>query len=662
MSDSAISGTSAQAIDSMGEQALRIPLHLSTLEIENFRAIGKASFSFRPGLNVIIGENNAAKSAVIDALRLIFSLGTFERKDDYIKIRPTDINTAAISGKDATETPSIRLLATFIGPAGTDLDGQFYEMFSPAESTPAKSVFKLAYLAQFRFHQAKGDYVYSGAEIRGGANYENPVSAETLDGMRAIYLAPLRDLLNDRVRVGAEIERLIIGYTEKGKEAELAAIPGRVRDYTLELIQAVTGNKHHTAAGERFSDYARPYEISSDSIAFSPWGISDGLLRTMLPVFSHMLHGEGVGRLPLSSNGLGLNQLIYASIVLARQGPVDGDSDIVRFFAIEEPEAHLHPQLQDSFFHALNGLNEHQVFVTSHSPSITAKADVERINVLRRGTPDAGVAVHDLSRAFEGRDADRRYLHRFLDVTRSQLLFARGALFVEGVTEAMLMQQFSECLNLSLRDHGIEVVVLDAADGFEHFKPLFATDSPLTRGVLLGDSDVNPADVLDTLRLNGAVLGSMDDSLSVHEGGVTATAIGFGTFEFGLLLAAISGPGNPRMQELLSGSLRKAVRSKVSDDKIESFCADFMSFDSPALTYRKMKKNRSSVGSSGVEDNDWVGTWKTNSYWKKVKADFSFYFSEEIRSLAPADRAGCVTVPRYIRDAIEFLVGREAGQ
>ena len=78
------------------------------------------------------------------------------------------------------------------------------------------------------------------------------------------------------------------------------------------------------------------------------------------------------------------------------------------------------------------------------SPSITAKADLDRVIVMQRRGVNGAACPRHLRDALRGHNNHKKYLHKFLDVTRSQVLFARGALFVEGVTEAMLLQQFSE--------------------------------------------------------------------------------------------------------------------------------------------------------------------------------------------------------------------------
>lgn len=628
-------------------------LFLHSLRVRNFRAIDDATFLFQPGLNVIIGANNAAKTAAIDSLRLVFGQGSYEKRDDPIRLRHTDVFR---SDHPTDGLVSVCFDATFRGRSDSNLDAQFYELCCPDDvhlvggSRTRYTTFQLLYQADFEFNVATGRFEHVRSDLRGGPTWSTPVSREVLDGIRAIYLAPLRDLINDRVRVGAEIERLIVSHTPDDRANELKAIPRQLRKQAEDMLQAVTGNAHHAAAGRNLASYARPYGIAEGSLSFIPRGVSEDLFRSMLPVFAHALHGSD--GLPLGSNGLGINQLIYASIVLSRRGPARVDRNVHRFFLIEEPEAHLHPQLQDSFFHALNQITDHQIFVTSHSPTITAKTDIDKITVMRRSPTTGTVQPLPLAPAFADHAEHKRYLHKFLDVTRSQLLFASGAIFVEGITEALLLQRFSEIIGLSLRDHAIEIVVVDSNEGFDHFRPLFADqDGPYSRGVFITDNDVSPRDVCSDEEIREDVDFALDPGLDIM--GATATATGYGTFEFGLLRTAIVGDGQPEMLSLLQNALAAAAPYEVANaGKQDLFVRDFLDDVRPSLAYQKMKET---TKGACVQEDSWESTWRTNGYFRKAKSDFAFYLYEALAALPDGQVTQQFLVPHYIREAIRFV-------
>ncbi len=637
----------------------RLPeFFLHSLQIRGFRAIKEATLTFQPGLNVIIGANNAAKTAAIDALRLVFALGSYEKREDPIRLRSTDVY---LDG-NTTGAKQISLITTFYGRSESDLPAQFYELACPDEirvlggtSGTKFMEFRMSYKAEFEFSATKGRFEYIRNELRGGPLLKNPISHEVLDSIRSIYLAPLRDLVNDKARVGAEIERLIISHTPSERTHDLKNIPSQLRNQAADLINEVTANKHHATAGRNLASYAKPYQIAEESLSFVPSGISEDLFRNMLPVFAHALHSAD--GLPLSSNGLGINQLIYASIVLSRRGETDADRYMRKFFLIEEPEAHLHPQLQDSFFHALNQTTEHQIFVTSHSPTITAKTDIDKISIMQRSSRDGVVRSVHLADAFRGRNEDKRYLHKFLDVTRSQLLFASGAVFVEGVTEALLLQRFSEIMGCSLRDHAVEIVSVGSSRGFDHFRPLFAdAKGAYHRAVFITDGDESPRDVKTDSDFRNDTSFTLDRGLEVT--GSVATATGYGTFEFGLLRTAIVGDSHTTMLSLLHKAMAAAAPPEVtSTGKQSLFVKDFLDAARPDLAYQKMKEN---TRGTCVAESDWYATWRTNVYFKSAKSEFAFYLCEALVGLSDEEAVEQFTVPKYIQDAIRFVTQTSA--
>jgi putative ATP-dependent endonuclease of the OLD family len=631
-------------------------LFLRSLEVKNFRAIQEASFIFQPGLNVVIGENNSSKTAVIDALRLLLNIGTFEKKEDLIRLRSSDVYASGDDDGEVKAPIDVSFSATFLADEQTF--PQFYDMLCPDDAEEVLvdaariryTSLRLQYVAAFEYSVKKARYESRRTEVRGGPDFLNPVSYEALDALRAVYLAPLRDLVNDRLRVGSEIEKLVMSHTQEGKESERDQIPETLRTEAVRLISEVTDNNHQKAAGKSLASYARPYSIPEGSLSFVPWGFTDGLFSAMLPMFEHSLHGAG--KLPLSSNGLGMNQLIYASIVLSRRGENSLEDDRHTFFLIEEPEAHLHPQLQDSFFHALNTVREHQIFVTSHSPTLTAKTDLERIIVLRRAEEGGRNLPLHLHALFADREADRRYLHKFLDTTRSQLLFARASIFVEGVTEGLLMQQFSELIGRSLRDHAVEIVVIDGAHGFDHFRPLFdEAEGTYARAVFVTDGDEDPkTSATDAQILADAP--ALDRNLEID--GSCAVARGYGTFEFELLRASVISH-NTGMQDILARAMSAAAPPAIEQSK-DTFVRDFLDFEHPGLAYKKMKEKRAN---SVLANDDWYGSWHTNSYFRAAKSNFAMFLLEELERLDVDTARSQFTVPTYIRSAIEYVTARD---
>lgn len=201
---------------------------------------------------------------------------------------------------------------------------------------------------------------------------------------------------------------------------------------------------------------------------------------------------EFIHKFEIDQNGLGYNNLIYIATVLGDLiERKNKKSENYLSLMIEEPEAHLHPQLQNVLFNYFKKI-EHkniQVFITSHSPTITAKTDMDTVIVMNNSY---GVNQLSLKKIDFADNKHKNYLKRFMDVTKSQLFFANGVIFVEGISEAILLQIFSNILNIDLEKHGIEIVNIGGV-AFEPFAKLFnSTDEDKRmniRGAILSDDD-----------------------------------------------------------------------------------------------------------------------------------------------------------------------------
>lgn len=180
---------------------------------------------------------------------------------------------------------------------------------------------------------------------------------------------------------------------------------------------------------------------------------------------------DGV-HLPEGYNGLGTRNLIYMLLQLESfhkayraRAPRPG----IHLVYIEEPEAHLHPQMQEVFINQLNNavleLSRNypgepvwpvQFVVSTHSPHVANAASFEAVRYFLSAPPADGVRqtkVKDFRRgAITIPEADRDFLHQYMTLTKCDLYFADKAIMVEGTTERILMPRMCQFVDHGLAD------------------------------------------------------------------------------------------------------------------------------------------------------------------------------------------------------------------
>ena len=292
----------------------------------------------------------------------------------------------------------------------------------------------------------------------------------------------LKDVLNFFIDYGIKTKG---NKTKEEKESELKDVRN---DFGNEATALMTSLLERLSEGKDVMlDYAHETGASFNNALpdFKSTLIEQDLFSALKLIIKY---GEDI-EISATHNGLGYNNLIYMSLLLAKmQADADGNymgdnAKVYPILAIEEPEAHLHPAMQYKFLKFLdkNLKVDHkvrQIFITTHSSQITAAVKLDNIICLHKGE-DGITNVCYPGKVFTDSDEDKKsknYVQRFLDATKSDMLFARKVILVEGIAENLLISTLARYDGKSLEDQHVAVVNINGRY-FNHFVKLFNTES-----------------------------------------------------------------------------------------------------------------------------------------------------------------------------------------
>ena len=426
-------------------------MYLSKITIENFRCFGEGPKRFhlplRRGLIALVGENEAGKTAVVDALR--FALGTTDQ--EWYRLEDTDFH-------QAETTREIRIACKFEGLTARDKRA-FVEYLTYGDTAGEEPVLHLNWTAKDTGETLKGR-PFRRVEVHSGKDGDGPkIPSEARDLLRATYLRPLRDAEQSLSAGRSSRLSQVLYHTKQVKEAGVSYDPAiEIDPKKLNVLgigdfaNALLGNQQgiidtRNSIDKHLNGLCLRGEGIKSSINVSGMTASDDVrLRQLLEKLDVIVPGSG-------KVGLGSNNLLFMACELLLLAQEDEGNKLL---LIEEPEAHLHTQRQLRVMRSLQEQAKEkgiQIIVTTHSPNLASAIELDNIVMIHTGR-----AFSMAEGQTELEPSDYRFLERFLDVTKANLFFAHGVVIVEGDAENILLPALAKLVGRDFTEHGISVV------------------------------------------------------------------------------------------------------------------------------------------------------------------------------------------------------------
>ncbi len=505
-------------------------MHISRIVIRNFHNFRHLDVTLRPGVTCLVGENNTGKTNLLRAIRLAIDANL---SSQYRRLLEHDIHSGADLSKPLQVVVSLEFTDYKDSVNGTALMqgcevsediARIHYRFRPRrdiiEDIEAEEMdgSGLSITEDYHF-QITGGGEKDPATVSWNENLGQSLRFEHLQAFLVEALPALRDVGQSlRNSYESPLGR-ILNATDIGEEDKKALV---------KIMQQANASIESQSTFSETSDAIKKAFSAASGEAFGmgiKLGMADPSFASISRSLKVLLSNNRLEDFEVVRNGLGLNNILYISMLLEYfERRSASTRSAGQLLLIEEPEAHLHPQLQRVLYTTLAS-KPFQSILSTHSTHISSLAPFESFITLSDDAAKETKACNPILTA-KLSEKEAGDLDRYLDATRSTLLYARKVLLVEGPAELFLIPVLvKKIMGIDLDRHGITVVPIYGTH-FGSYAKLFGPDALPKKCVILCDGDMPPEELGDGMDEDEALVNftidvEENDFLQVYQCPVT---------------------------------------------------------------------------------------------------------------------------------------------
>ena len=674
-------------------------MYINQIHIQNYRSFNDFTMDFHKGLNVIIGANNSGKTGLLRAINLLnspsdISIDDFN-KNNLLRYSELYMETAPcivieytirhIIREDDTEDESIIYLLPFLGikeftdsrnktdggveydivakvRAVYSLDIKQLEEYKQAVSTATDYESYMLTLKRF----VERHYLWT---------YTNGVSDTRIEPKAATGLFNIRFIGAERTieDVRSETKREITSFTNDSQNAaDFDNFKKGVSSGLEELLSESITKLSNLFENENNEIGLEKGNVAISSAVHPNFSLAD----TYITEVKDTKKGY---TLPLQYNGLGYNNLINI-YMLIKLTEIRRGKDF-HVLCLEEPEAHLHPAMQYKLFKYLKHLDDsddlnQQIFVTTHSSNISAVAGIDNMFMLAydRDREEEDCCQQSLKKLFSNingvtaKEEAKKHLTKFLDVTRSDMLFSDKVILVEGIAEKLLLPLFMELCGCSYEDEHVSVVEIGGKH-FKYFVELFNGNAVKKKVLCITDKDFKWIDFDGDKKLKSYTeyachtpthITDLNAAFHIDNLHVCTQSLGGRTFEDEFFLA------NMEDIDIAKNLFKRAVADAVSVF-VDQYGFNINEWDLHISEMDGRSRNTIKRYLNAFKERIDASAERTVFYEKLIFAEIFLHYAREKKgdvalgvltdeAFINDDGSSKLAVPKYIREGLEWLL------